>query len=829
MAMRTLIRVALVVALTVISAGVVGSLLEPPTSQSAHSGTKPQGSHPRAPDPTLAPTPAASDRDRISTTRLPKTSGARDQTHDPAQPVSVPATRGNSASTPSRWPADPEKIPPSPSGKRELGGERFALTDLPDCRFARELAALTPAARRHAVTKLRSFTFPLADLDSLGTDPGGGIFYACRFPTAAAEVAAAAPVSPGTFAPSSSVAVSPFPTSLKFHSRPGSTKIIYLDFGGGVINNTHWGEPTGGWNCKPFDIDSPADLNNFSINEQIQIYRIWERVSQDFAPFDVDVTTERPATWTTTTAHALFTDGVDLNGKNLPHKNSGGVAYVDVFGIADFSYNSTGKAYSPAWVSITSNLYCAEAASHEIGHNLGLHHDGTDDGVTTSTYYGGHQIISGDSHTWGPIMGGGTTPDLNQWSKGEYRNANNTEDDVAIIATKLSYLSDQAPDSITGTSDIGQPSSGTISQEGLLERTNDRDTYRLIVGPGPLSVSASTYKLTANDWGTNLDIALTLLDQSGTVLTSNNPTTDVAATLSFTVGGSANQAVYIQISPSGNGSPLGSPPTGYTSYGSLGGFRLSGTFTAPNAGPTITSPTQIQCNENQTTATTVTATPTSGTTFAITGGTDATLFAINSTSGALTFLTAPDFEQATDANTDGIYQVSITATNSAQTTSQSFSIQVLNVDESPPAFTSGTTFSVPENQTTVTTLTGTDPDGDVLTFTLGGGADRARFSLQATTGALSFQVPPDFEQPGDSLQRNDYQVTVTVASGVSPNRQQVSQNLVIRVTDVNETPPAATSPTNVSGESGGGGGVCGAGGGIALIAGLLLGWRRRRP
>ncbi len=832
--MRTPVRIALVVALIVIGLGVYWALTVRTPTRTEPDPLAQSGHRPRPPALTsVAPTtaPREADRQNPSPSRTQAIIGTTTRAGGSAPPTPSHAARNNPAPPPSRWPADPETIPPSPTGKMELGGQRFVPNDLPDCRFAHEMATLPPTARRQAIAKLRSFTFPVADLNSLGTDPGGGIFYACRFPTATAAVAAAAPVSPGTFAPSSPVAVSPFPTSLKFHSRPGSTKVIYLDFGGGVIVNTHWTtgpstnpvpEPVGGWNCKPFDID--ANQTSFSATEQILIFRIWERVSQDYAPFDIDVTTERPTAWTTTTAHALFTDGVDTNGHDLPHKNYGGIAYVNVFGSADFSYNGSGRSYSPAWVAITADLYCAEAAAHEIGHNLGLSHDGT----SSAQYYGGHAITGSDPHTWGPIMGGGTIPDLSQWSKGEYVNANNTQDDLAIIAGKISYLPDQAADSRAGASDIGQPSAGIISQDGLIERTDDRDTYRLVLGPGPLSINASPYKLTANDWGTNLDIALTVLDQNGTVLASNNPATEVTAALSLTVGGTTNQVVYIQVSPSGNGSPLTNPPTGYTSYGSLGGFHLSGTFTAANPGLTITTPTQLACNENQTSVTTVTAMPASGTTFAITGGADAALFTINQTSGALNFLIAPDFEHATDADGDGNYAVSITATASDLTTTQSFTVQVLNVDEDPPAFTSGTTFSVPENQTTVTTLTGIDPDGDVLSFTLSGGADQARFSVDAISGALKFLSAPDFEQPTDILQRNEYQVTVTVASGAQPNRKQVSQNLVIRVTDVNETQPAANPASSANGGSGGGG-ACGAGGGIALLAGVFIGWRRRRP
>src|SRR5207253_3500030 len=101
----------------------------------------------------------------------------------------------------------------------------------------------------------------------------------------------------------------------------------------------------------------------------------------------------------------------------------GGIAYVGV-------YDMTGSLhgyYQPAFVyeqGVTSNAkYIAEAAAHEAGHNLGLSHDGT----ATLGYYDGQG-------SWAPIMGVGYDRAISQWSKGEYSGANNTEDDLAIIA-----------------------------------------------------------------------------------------------------------------------------------------------------------------------------------------------------------------------------------------------------------------------------------------------------------------------------------------------------------------------------------------------------------
>ena len=71
------------------------------------------------------------------------------------------------------------------------------------------------------------------------------------------------------------------------------------------------------------------------------------------------------------------------------------------------------------------------------------------------------------------------------------------------------------------------------------------------------------------------------------------------------------------------------------------------------------------------------------------------------------------------------------------------SVTVTNVNETP-SFTSGSLFDVDENTTAVGTVSATDPDGTAVTYSISGGADAAQFTINATTGALSFSSAPDF-------------------------------------------------------------------------------------
>ncbi len=95
-----------------------------------------------------------------------------------------------------------------------------------------------------------------------------------------------------------------------------------------------------------------------------------------------------------------------------------------------------------------------------------------------------------------------------------------------------------------------------------------------------------------------------------------------------------------------------------------------------------------------------------------------------------------------------------------------------------------------ENTTAVTTVIASDADPlDSLSYTIAGGADAALFSINATTGVLSFVSAPNAESPQDAGGNNVYDVTVQVSDGAATD----SQAIAVTVTDVNEFAPAITS------------------------------------
>ena len=80
--------------------------------------------------------------------------------------------------------------------------------------------------------------------------------------------------------------------------------------------------------------------------------------------------------------------------------------------------------------------------------------------------------------------------------------------------------------------------------------------------------------------------------------------------------------------------------------------------------------------------------------------------------------------------------------------------------------------SVAENTTVVTTVTSTDPDGPAPAYSIVGGADASKFTINATTGALAFVTAPNFETPTDVGANNVYDVIVQASDGTTPIRKR---------------------------------------------------------
>jgi len=145
-------------------------------------------------------------------------------------------------------------------------------------------------------------------------------------------------------------------------------------------------------------------------------------------------------------------------------------------------------------------------------------------------------------------------------------------------------------------------------------------------------------------------------------------------------------------------------------------------------------------------------------------------------------------------NANGTTDITIGATDSNANRTETLFTLTVTPDNDAPTITSGSNFLFNENTTSVTTITSTDVDGGVPSYSLALGGDAAEFTLDAATGELSFNTAPDAENPTDIGTDNIYQLTVQVRDGIDTT----SQAITVTVLDVDEGPVGPIIDTDAS-------------------------------
>jgi hypothetical protein len=348
------------------------------------------------------------------------------------------------------------------------------------------------------------------------------------------------------------------------HSNPAAPQKLFLDFNGHIVEDTDWNAANNNHlpiHAPPFDIDgNPAGFSEAELN---RIERIWARVAEDFAPLDIDVTTEDPGAAALSAGGQAVRALITTNYDDASQGGSGRKWFDDTGGVA-YIGSWQWRSDTPVWV-FSNNLdngnekFVAESVSHELGHALGLSHDGVTGGTA---YYEGH---GSGATSWAPIMGSSYWKSVTQWDKGQYPGSNQLQNDLAVMTSRLNGIQYRSDDHGNWDQDATPllRDEGTLLAQGIIERSADTDVFSFATPGGSLQIDIDPAPL-----GPNLDIYAELLDESGNTVAVSNPQNDLRA--SFSLELEAGE-YFLLIEGDGNGDFSAG---GYTDYGSLGGYSV---------------------------------------------------------------------------------------------------------------------------------------------------------------------------------------------------------------------------------------------------------------
>ena len=342
----------------------------------------------------------------------------------------------------------------------------------------------------------------------------------------------------------------------KLSSFPSAKATIFLDFDGQTVSGTSW---NGGatFYC------TPAGLTDAQITE------IFDRVSEDYRPFNINITTD-----STVFLAAPLTQRtrIIITPTSAWYPGVGGVAYTGSFIWGD---DTPGFVF-PDRLGYSTKLI-AECCTHESGHTVGLSHQAKYSGTCSliSTYNDGAGI--GET-SWAPVMGNSYYRNLSGWNNGPTPSGCTADqDNLSIITSRngFTYRPDDYSDDPAKNPGVLSINNTNFSADGIITTNTDKDAFKLSLPQnGVLHVDATPYSVGPNNEGADLDIQLTLLNSNMNVVKVYNPEDILNATIDTTLMAGD---YYMVVNGSGNANT--------SNYGSLGSYRIAGTFSALTVTP----------------------------------------------------------------------------------------------------------------------------------------------------------------------------------------------------------------------------------------------------
>lgn len=356
-------------------------------------------------------------------------------------------------------------------------------------------------------------------------------------------------------------------------------KVIYLDFDGQVVIGTAWNSST----SNPTITALPSTLSSANMTN------IWRRMSEDFMPFDVNVTTD-VAKFNAATPTSRMRIVITPSSSWYP-SSVGGVAYLN-------SFTWGGNPDTPCWVFENALGYsaknCAEAGSHEGGHTLSLKHQSIWNAscAKTAEYHNG---IGSGVTGWAPIMGVGYSKNVTIWHNGTNSNTCTTiqfdhGSNGITGAAFLSYTLDDVGNTYASGKTINT-NTVLLVDSGMITTPTDIDVFKFsICNNRYMTFNVKPWALdTVNYDAANLDIRFKLF----------NATTSASLAIDTPLA-KLNTLVGINL-PAGNYyfEIDGGGSANYSDYGSLGRYYMRITSNnIPSIISAFNTPTTICTNQN---------------------------------------------------------------------------------------------------------------------------------------------------------------------------------------------------------------------------------------
>lgn len=340
----------------------------------------------------------------------------------------------------------------------------------------------------------------------------------------------------------------------KLNSLPGASACIFIDFDGHTVTDFFW---------RPFNKDSVIFCDSSRLKDS-QIVKIFNHVSEDFRPFNINITTDSTSYFS---ASLFKRTRVIVTPTYRWYGTSGGVAYVE-----SFRWGLEIPCFVFSGILLNDEKYIAEAVSHEAGHTLGLYHQAVYN--DTCKFIDEYDSGKGSGEIgWAPIMGNSYFRNMTLWSIGKNSfGCDRIQDDLAIISSKengFGYRNDDYPNTFDSSIAI-QFTDNKFNIDGIINRTEDIDLFnfnmpyygRFTLNAKPYSVVF--YGISVNS---NIDLKTDIFDNNKSIIGSYNKPLSVLAAADTNLNAGK---YFISISNNRN--------INTSNYGMLGSYNLSGSI-----------------------------------------------------------------------------------------------------------------------------------------------------------------------------------------------------------------------------------------------------------